>query len=96
MKSTLYRRSVNYINSIIVLKRHRILSHISLSSFIWDISKQKNPRCDAAKRGVPSGAIQFADGLIQMIGMGKHIRHKWVKCIKKKNQPEVTGDIALT
>ena len=29
--------------------------------FLWDIcSKQNIPRCDAAKRGVPSGAILFA------------------------------------
>ena len=28
--------------------------------FLWDIGKQKSPRCDAAKRGVPSGAILFA------------------------------------
>ena len=27
--------------------------------FLWDIDKQSNPRCDAAKRGVPSGAILF-------------------------------------
>ena len=36
------------------------LTNISLSSFLWDIGKQKSPRCDAAKRGVPSGAILFA------------------------------------
>ena len=27
---------------------------------LWDIYKQNKPRCDAAKRGVPSGAILFA------------------------------------
>ena len=37
-----------------------ILAHISLASFLWDICKQNNLRCDAAKRGVPSGAILFA------------------------------------
>ena len=35
------------------------LTHISLSSFLWDIGKQNSPRCDAAKRGVPSGTILF-------------------------------------
>ena len=28
--------------------------------FLWDIGKQYSPRCDAAERGVPSGAILFA------------------------------------
>ena len=37
------------------------LTHISLASFVWDIGKQNSPRCDAAKCGVPSGAILFAD-----------------------------------
>ena len=37
-----------------------ILTHISLSSFLCDISQQNTPRCDAAKRGDPSGAILFA------------------------------------
>ena len=36
------------------------LTIISLASFLWDIGKQNSPRCDAAKRGVPSGAILFA------------------------------------
>ena len=36
------------------------LTHVRLESFLWDISKQNSPRCDAAKRGVPSGAILFA------------------------------------
>ena len=26
---------------------------------LWDIGKQNSPRCDAAKRGVASGAILF-------------------------------------
>ena len=30
------------------------------SSLLWDIDKQKSPRCDAAERGVSSGAILFA------------------------------------
>ena len=36
------------------------LTHLSLASFLWDICKQYSPRCDAAERGVPSGAILFA------------------------------------
>ena len=35
-------------------------THLSLASFLWDIGKQHSPRCDAAERGVPSGAILFA------------------------------------
>ena len=27
---------------------------------LWDIGKENSPRCDAAERGVPSGAILFA------------------------------------
>ena len=37
-----------------------LLAHISLASFLWDIGKQNSPRCEAAKRGLPSGAILFA------------------------------------
>ena len=37
-----------------------ILTHFSLASLLWDIGKQNSPRCDAAERGVPSGAILFA------------------------------------
>ena len=37
-----------------------ILTHISLSSFLWDICKQNRPRYDAANCVVPSGVIQFA------------------------------------
>ena len=36
------------------------VTHLGLASFLWDIGKQKSPRCDAAKRGVPSGTILFA------------------------------------
>ena len=36
------------------------LTHLSLASLLWDTGKQNNPRCDAAERGVPSGAILFA------------------------------------
>ena len=35
-------------------------THMSLASLLWDIGKQNSPRCDAAERGVPSGAILFA------------------------------------
>ena len=38
-----------------------LLTHISLTSFLWDIGKKISPRCDAAKGGVPSGAILFVD-----------------------------------
>ena len=36
------------------------LTHLSLASLLWDIGKQNSLRCDAAERGVPSGAILFA------------------------------------
>ena len=36
------------------------LTHLSLASILRDIGKQNSPRCDAAERGVPSGAILFA------------------------------------
>ena len=38
------------------------LTHLSLASLLWDIGKQNSPRRDAAKRGVPSAAIMFAQG----------------------------------
>ena len=41
--------------------RNKWLTYISLVSFSWDIGKQKSPRCDAAKRGIPSGAFLFAN-----------------------------------
>ena len=37
-----------------------LLTHIRLASLLWHKGKQNSPRCDAAKRGVPSGAILFA------------------------------------
>ena len=40
--------------------RHACLTHLSLGSLLWDIGKQNSPRCDAAERGVPPGAILFA------------------------------------
>ena len=36
------------------------LTHLSLASFLWDIGKQHSPRWDAAERGIPSGAVLFA------------------------------------
>ena len=33
------------------------LTHLSLAFLLWDIGKQNSPRCDAAERGVTSGAI---------------------------------------
>ena len=59
-----------------------------------DIGKQNSPRCEAAKRGYSVCSLGFQkkkkrintpdvpkneSGLIQMIRMGKSIRHKWVK-----------------
>ena len=38
----------------------QLLTHLSLASFLWDVGKQYSPRWDAAERGVPSGAILFA------------------------------------
>ena len=62
---------VNHNTTLFILDRHirmpagwvnykTILTHISLAPFLWNIGKQNRPRCDAAKRGVRSGAIQFA------------------------------------
>ena len=36
------------------------LTHISLVVILWDIGSQHSPRCEAAERGIPSGAILFA------------------------------------
>ena len=36
------------------------LTQLSLAPLLWDIGKQNSPRCDAAERDVPSGAILFA------------------------------------
>ena len=56
MNSAVYRgrKAINDPNQT------KTLTHISLASFLWDIGKQNSLRCDAAKRGVPSGAILFA------------------------------------
>ena len=40
---------------------NRRLTHLSLTSLLWDIGKKNSPRCDAAECGVPSGAILFAN-----------------------------------
>ena len=46
---------------VTLLKKYKlILTHLSLASLLWDIGKQTRLRCDAAERGVPSGAILFA------------------------------------
>ena len=37
-----------------------MLSHLRLASLLCDKGKQHSPRCEAAERGVPSGAILFA------------------------------------
>ena len=36
------------------------LTYLSLASLLWDIGKQDSPRCEAAERGIPSGAVLFA------------------------------------
>ena len=47
--------------SLLALKE-MCLTHLSLTSLLCrDIGKQNSPRCDAAERGVPSGAILFAE-----------------------------------
>ena len=50
--------SSEYAAHVIILTR--TLTHLSLASLLWDIGKQNSPRWDAAERGVPSGAILFA------------------------------------
>ena len=47
-------------NGVHVFQFMLYLNHISLASLLWDIGKQYSLRCDAAERGVPSGAILFA------------------------------------
>ena len=54
------------------------LTHISLGSLLWDIGKQYSPRCDAADRGVPSGAILFAL---------RNFIEKWIKNSKSFLMP---------
>ena len=56
--------------TFIILTGGRFLTYIILASFLWDIGKQNSPRYDAAKRGIPSGAILFSEMLII---------HKWYK-----------------
>ena len=55
--STLFK---TYNVFIILDVTYTYLTHLSLGSLLWDIGKQNSPRCDAAERGVPSGAILFA------------------------------------
>ena len=51
-----------YTNLTIIFKRSAPFNTVCLThlSLLWDIGKQNSPRCDAAERGVPSGAILFA------------------------------------
>ena len=51
---------------------------LSLASLLWDIGKQYSPRCDAAERGVPSGAILFAY---------RNFIEKWNKILKSHLRP---------
>ena len=55
------------------LKPHTRL-HTLLTVPLWDIGKQYSPRCDAAERGVPSGAIPFA--------CNRNFIEKWNKILK--------------
>ena len=62
--TVVYISKCNLISCKANAKRKRIttetLTHLSLASLLWDIGKQHSPRCDAAERGVTSGAILFA------------------------------------
>ena len=50
-------------------KGFEYLTHISPASLCWDIDKQNSSRCDAAERGVPSGAILFARDCLSKSGI---------------------------
>ena len=54
------------------------LTHLRLASLLWDIGRQHSPRCDAAERGVPSGAILFAYRIFIK---------KWNKILKSHLRP---------
>ena len=54
------RQSGNYPTHLKGVAFSLDMSILSLASFLWDIGTQNSPRCDAAKRGVPSEAILFA------------------------------------
>ena len=45
---------------IVVLISNSWMNSFNPGSLLWDIGKQNSARCDAAERGVPSGAILFA------------------------------------
>ena len=59
------------------LTHHTTMLIISLASYLWDISKQYSPRCDAAERGVPSGAA--LNCLLKEISLKNGIRVKFMK-----------------
>ena len=60
-----------------------VLTHLSLASFLLDNGKQYNPRCDTAKRGVPSRTILFAKRIFikqlyeHLKSLLMHIKEKW-------------------
>ena len=58
------------------------LTHLSLASLLWDVGKQHSPRCDAAERGVPSGAILFAQ---------RNFIEKWNTILKSHLRPLKIG-----
>ena len=79
--------------------RHKWVKEVHRKTTRCSQRRKDGPRCDAAKRGVPYWAILFADmifieklnknesGLIQLIRMGKSMRHKWVKEVHLKTTP---------
>ena len=42
---------------LIIINRHYAGDYCAWHPFLWDMGKQHSPNCDAAKHGVPSGAI---------------------------------------
>ena len=51
---------ITFVHELLDISMDMELTHLRLVSLLWDIGKQHSPRCDAAERGVPSGAILFA------------------------------------
>ena len=72
-----------------LLRIVKLLTNLSLASFLWDIGKQNSPKCDTAKCGVPSGAILFEYmNVIEKIGVSEIIplmplKRKWTNPFDK-------------
>ena len=60
-KSTAMKSDWSILKNAKLISNEILLTHLSLTSLLWDIGKQNSPRCEAAERGVPSGAILFAE-----------------------------------